>query len=1214
MSVQFILGRAGSGKTAHLLRAMIELTRTDPLGPPIFFILPRQATFQAERTLTVALGAFSRIRVVSFDQLGKEILIHCGDVGIPEVTELGRRMVIGHLLRRHQKQLKFYAGSAHRRGLATELDLAFGEFERSGIDEPALEELLNTLHTDVDAGPALRDKLFDLHLLLRAYNQYIGQEKLDPQRRLARILKRVADCSMFPGAQIFVDDFYDFTAHERRLLTAVAAASESCTISLLVDPDSEVVKNPAALTGDLGTFHRTERTYRSLTASLAQAGVSIEMTVMLRGNHRTSASDLLDIERNLFTTPGSPGYTSGATGEIAQSSGEEKTPIAIEGITATDTRAEVDAVARRIRSLIAQGMRYRQIGVLVRDLDAYHEIIHASFAEHGLPYFADRRRTAAHHPLLQLVRSALQIARHQWPHEIVMTFIKTGLAGISADDADELENYCLQHRIRGRMWQSTEPWAFTRELIRAEDETGQPILSEGARIDTLRRSVADKLTPLMAMPSPAKVSDWARCIFTMLEAFGVRPALKQWMDDAEATGDIERRSEHERVWTEFTALFDHMADLLGEELIDLTDFMDVLESGLESFDLALAPVKADEILVGQIDRTRPPELKAVFVLGLNEGSFPQTQSERRVITDRERRTLRNRNVDLDPDRERRLLDERFLAYLAFTRASEKLIVSRTVADHKRRPSSPSLFWLELQRWVPDLPVQEIARGVGIDPARIGTHRQLMTGLMRWVRSGAPESAGSFWPALYQWMVTARPPDSSDGRTPSPGTPGEGGGEGFPLLSDAGIESTAESPHPNPLPEHRERGSEIGGSTAGMQQRAWRALSYTNSAHLGPELAGQLFPWPMTVTAAQVETQAECPFRHFARYGLRLRDREQGRVSAIDLSRAYHDILENIVRDCLAAKQDWCSLKPTEANDMIRVHAAEIGRRLRGELMLSSARNRHMLRRIEINLEQTVASMCEMHRRGRYRPAFAKVKFGPNGSVPAHAITTPGGNTVHLHGQIDRVDLNDKRRAFLAVDYKTRTGALAWDDLYYGLSLQLLAYILVVSAAGEQLTGQKIAPAAVLAVQLLRSPQAVAHPSEAMSPVDPDFPLRVKPRGLIDVRAADSLDRKWAPGETSAVIQAHKKQDGEYGKLNFSDLVEKSDFDALLKHVEKRIGELADQIAGGDIAVMPYMLSRQTPCSRCEYRSVCRFEPGINRYHMLKGMKREDVLVAVTTGK
>ena len=272
MPAQFILGLAGSGKSKYLLDEMVNLIHAQPLGPPIYWLLPKQATFQAERLLTAALGAFSRVRVVSFDQLGKEILIHCGDIGIPEVTPIGRRMIIGHLLRLHQKQLKYYTASAHRAGLAAELDSTFGEFERAGLDAPALDDLLHTMESNDDA---LRDKLADLQLLLNAYNTYIGIEKLDPQRRLARILKRVDECSLLKNARFFVDDFFDFTAHERRLLTAIAGTSQHTLISLLIDPNSQAVNNPAAPLSDLSIFHRTERTYHR-PAGVAQRKISCD--------------------------------------------------------------------------------------------------------------------------------------------------------------------------------------------------------------------------------------------------------------------------------------------------------------------------------------------------------------------------------------------------------------------------------------------------------------------------------------------------------------------------------------------------------------------------------------------------------------------------------------------------------------------------------------------------------------------------------------------------------------------------------------------------------------------------------------------------------------------------------------------------------------------------------------------------------------------------
>jgi len=358
----------------------------------------------------------------------------------------------------------------------------------------------------------------------------------------------------------------------------------------------------------------------------------------------------------------------------------------------------------------------------------------------------------------------------------------------------------------------------------------------------------------------------------------------------------------------------------------------------------------------------------------------------------------------------------------------------------------------------------------------------------------------------------------------------------------------------------------------------------------PAWRGNYFRHLLYVRVAELESMAACPFQHFARYGLSLRGRDRTEVTGIDLSNAYHDILENLVRDLLQTKQDWCAMKPAEAKEMIRIHAAEIGRRLRGELMLTTARNRYLLDRIERTLEQACAAMAAMNRRGKYRPQFAGLEFGEGQTLPAYRVTTPAGEQVQLHGKIDRVDLNDKKAGFVVADYKLSAGALALDRVYHGLSLQLLMYLLVVQANGQQLVGHKLTPAAAFLLQLLRSPQAVDHPSEAIAPEDPKYHLQVKPRGVIEARAIKSLDQQFTEG-ASEVIGAYVKKDGQLGNRHNTDVAEQAEFEALLKLVQTRLGELADQVISGDISVSPYMIGRQTPCSRCEFRSVCRFGTG-----------------------
>ncbi len=1124
------------------------MLREAPLGPPIYWLLPKQATFQAERELTISLGGFTRLRIISLDLLGEEILTHCGNVGIPFVSPVGRRLIISHLLRKHQSQLKFYNQSATRPGLAAELDSTFGEFERANLTADRLDNFIHQMEPQDDNATNLRDKLHDVNLLLTHYHAYIGQDRLDPGKRLEKVLKHVANCSLLKDAAIFVDDFYDFTGFEIRLLAAVAVAAKSMDVCILADPTSAVFNNPHNIPDELSPFHRTERTYRALYFAISELKVAVNPIILLKQSHRFKSELLTHLETSLFSN------------KAATQTNENS----IRFFETPDARIEVDIAAREIQSALQSGLRLRDIVLLVRNLDDYHDLISASFHEHNLPFFADRRRSARHHPLLQFVRAAVLVALHRWPHEPMMTLLKSGLVQVEEEIADEIENYVLRHRIRGSGWTSDRPWQFKRELTRNEiDDINSATLTETSPIDDARKSLAAKLQPFTTAlpinrPLPAKfiVTE----IVKLLESFEVRQTLAKWIHDADSHGQFEQRGEHEQVWKELMELFQEIVDVLENEPIILADFLDVLDNTLENFDLALPPQVVDRILVGQIDRTRTPELKLAIVLGVNEGQFPQTARENSVLSDAERRSLQNEKFDLDPDTERLLLDEQLFAYIAFTRASSQLIVTRSHSDSAGRARNPSPFWDRLRNLFPDTAAIQVQRHLQNAPANIATPRQLVTSLMRWVRGGHLDSAPHR--ALYQWLAQ----HDCDGQ-----------------------------------PIDR------------MRYHGWKALGYSNTAQLEAEAAAKIFPSPLQATASQIETFAACPFRHFVRHGLKLRDRDDPDITAIDLSNAYHKVLEDLIGEILQSQTDWCELSDDEIGKIVQNYLTEVGRTLRGELMISSARNRYLLDRIERNLLQAIAAQREMNRRGSYRPAFASLRFGgENAKLPAHEIPTPGGKQIKLRGKIDRVDLNKKGSAFTIADYKLSAGALSLDDVFNGLSLQLLTNLLVLQACGEQLVGRKITPAAAFFLQLLRSPQNVDHPNEGMAIDHPDFHLRLKPRGLIESRAIHSLDNRTTKG-ASPVVSFFLKQDQQLGNRHNTDVAHESEFTAILNHVELKLGELADRIIAGEISITPYWINGNTPCPRCEYRSLCRFEPGINRYNKLYSMKREEVLAKLTIG-
>ena len=1181
MPVTFVMGRAGSGKTTHCFRRIVDAMRADPLGPAILWIVPKQATFMAERQLTCesALQAFSRTRVLSFDQLATDALNDCGGCANPQVTPLGRQMILGHLLRRLQPRLVYYKSSARQVGLAAEIDATFNEIQWYGtrsVEMAALIAELEASETTDAAGLPLVEKLRDLHLIYDAYHCFLGQDRLDPQRRQTQVLDLLASWPLLRGATVYVDGFLDFSDDERRTLSALARVCRNVEITLLLDPDSPTVRDPHRLPADTSLFRRTEEAYRRLWFRFAEDGVMVNEPIVLRETHRFRSNDVLEsLESSPFEEPDAKPQAAG-TG--------------ITFLVAPDRATEIECVARAIRTLLTDGMRLRDIAVLSRSLDDYAALIDATFREHGIACFVDRRRTAAHHPLLQFVRGALRVARLDWPHESVVSLLKTGLACLSPDEADELEDYVLLHRIRGGVaWESAEPWAYRRELTRHRTDEGpddpSPARLHAERVDAMRRTLHDRLRPLIVLSrgqaSPLKT--FVTTLLSLLEACGVRQSLTGWMHAAAEAGDFEQHDEHAQVWAELMSLLEQMAGLLGDEPVSAAEFSEILESGLERFDLAITPPTLDQVLVGQVDRTRTPGgLRACFVLGMNAGEFPRTARDPSVLTDADRRELRRRKIELGEGRQD-LLDERLLGYVAFTRASERLFLSRPVMGEAERAAEPSAFWQRLTEMFPAAAVVTLPPQRESNLADVWTPRQLVVSLMEWARGDERNADGKA--EAYHWLSSYRS-NHQIGHTRHP----EGSGSDPRDLGKA----------PRVGPARDPSSASLLGMTGHCDtltrtlDLAWRALSYSNDATLSPEVSAQLFTPPLDATAARLETFAACAFRHFLRYGLALTEREPPGVTGLDLSRVYHHVLQAV---------DLMDRSAPVSDDAIRSLVADIGRSLRGELMMSSARNEYLLDRVERTLREVVAAHREMLRRGSMKPARAALSFGAGAAIPPVRVTTRSGAETTIRGTIDRLDTLPDGSGLAIYDYRLGSRSLPLQEVYHGLSLQLLTGLLALAGAGR--------PAAALYLQTTRGMGSVDHPSEALDPSDPKHLLRVKPRGIVQAEFVPALDKSLEAGGKSEVIQVSINKDGRFGNRRASDVADPAEFEALLALVRRKLGELAHGVLSGEVGVRPYRIGTDTPCPSCGYRSVCRFDPSVDRYRNLPPMSREQVFTQLT---
>lgn len=1163
MATRFILGPAASGKTHRCITEIASLAAADPLGPPIFYVVPKQATFSVQRRLACAGGlpGFTRVRVLSFELLAEHVLAECGGEAIPTISARGRRMILTHLLREHADRLVVYRSAAGRVGLAQELDNTFADLERNGYDESFLVGLIEQLSAENPPADSpqtqLIGKLRDLRLLYDSYHAFLGQDRIDPHRRLRQVMSLIRGCDSVRRSRVFVDGHLDFADFDRKLIAQLALHAADVTITMLVDTDSKVAARVHLLPEDDSLFHRTELAYRRLHFAITEAGVDPLPPERLPPR-LDRPIELQTLERTVFRKA-----------EAVPAPGPEPVVTLCE---APSRREEVKHVGATVREWMRDhGMRPREIAVLCRDPSAYHDLLEAGFAEQEIPCFLDRRRSATHHPLLRLVRGAVQAVLHRFSHGTMMALLKSGLCGLSRDEADELENYILRHNIAGPAWTDPQPWAFTRSARRSDDDedpaaSADAVEVENRRYDQLRRRVMAPLTPLrqIAEATPLATNrDLTAAIFAVVQGAGADRTLSGWIEAANQANQLESAAEHEQVWGELTGLCDELVDLLGDEETTFPEFAEILETAISGFDLAITPPTLDQVIVGDIERTRFDHFKGVILVGWNEGEFPVAGSEATIIGDHERRDLLERRIILDADSKRKLLDESLLAYLGVTRATQRLCITRPIDPDDGRIAQPSPYWREVVRRLPRLGTVQVARGVCAEEA-LATRRDLVQRLARWART-SPDArvAGDVEASWYQAMTgnaTSVAPISAELR------------------------------------------------------RAWDALSYDNAAALAPATARQLFGNELHASVTRIEAFARCPYHHFMRSTVRVQQRLESDVSRLDLGNLYHQVLERLVEATIKAGQPWNpALRPPPT--VVRSVVDQLSAEFRGQLFLSTARNRFYKSQAITNCDRTIDQQYTAGSLGTLQPLATELAFGPDEDAKLEPLVvhTPAGRSVVLSGKIDRVDWYPQSGVAAVFDYKLGQRALKLPDVYHGLALQLLTYLLVVDYNGQTLAGRKLTPLAAFYVHLSRGLRSVGHPSDAEDPSTTEFVLGDPMSGLFREDGVSLLDTGLPDAGAARAFKYALKQDGE--PTANSDCATREEFDAVLKYVRAKIADLADRIIDGDIAVRPYRMGKQTPCPNCEFRAVCRFDPSRgDRYLLLDTPKRAEVMLSIMGGK
>lgn len=1139
MSLRFIVGRAGVGKT-HLCLEKIKSKMQEGSGKARILLVPEQATFQMEKMLLeyCGVGGTMDTQVLSFQRLAWRVLQETGGGIQPVIDDLGKSLVLRYIIEQNGDKLKAFRRVMDKPGFIAKLRESIAEFKVYQVAGEALTQCLEELK-----GEGIKDlhcKLEDLLLLYLAYQEYISEKYLDSDDYMRLLAEKMHSAPFLQEAEVWIDGFHGFTPLELEVVRELLIKFKQVNICLCLD--GALLKRKLSET-DL--FYPSWETYQRLQQIAQEVNCPLTTpTIIVPGPEQrfSRKMELAGLENYLATGLG-------PCPEQAE---------ALKLIAAGSRRVELEGVAQEITRLCREeGFRYKDISLLLRNIDSYENLLPVVLGEYAIPYFDDRKRPLVHHPLLDLLKGVLEVAEKGWNYEPVFRYLKTDLVPVSRQEVDLLENYCLAYGIRGGRWTDGKPWTY-RKVLTLSQEKGihtEPTKEERAflrRINKARHKASSALhTATSRLREGRQAVDYIEALYALLEELSVAKKLEHWTKTAEDEGLLEEAQIHGQVWQRFIDLVDQLVEILGPVKLTLSQFTSILDSGLESIEMGLIPPGLDQVLIGSVDRSRNPALKAVFVLGVNEGILPARYFDQRLINDEERQILSKLNLTLAPTGSQLLFSEQFIIYNALTRASDYLWVSYPLSDEEGKALSPSLLiprlagWLEaggttsaIQELIPAekglFSIEELIHPVPVLNALAQALRLAVQG----------QEIDPLWFGVYNWYL-----QQAQWREP------------LARISAALLEQNRE--------ENLTR--EEAGLLYGLNLSGGRRAQFITSI-------------------SRLEKYKACPFAHFINYGLHLQEREEFKLKSPDLGQFFHAALEEIYSALAERNQILLDLEPEEINLLVEQVVDGLIPRLQNELLLSTARYRYLTRKLKRIVLRAVTILREHERRGTFRPLGIELSFGPHGKIPGLQLNLRDGTIVEIQGRIDRVDgaVGPQGYYLRIIDYKSGSPGLSLLEVYYGLKLQLLAYLNVLLKEAPALVQQEARPGGVLYFSI-QDPFVTSDGPLPASEVEKRILKELKMKGYLlkEQEAVKAMD-----GEISGysdLIPAGLSNNGDFYK-NSDSLLSEEQFSGLCRHVEKVLAEISEEILAGRAAIQPYSYKGKKACKFCLYQAICRFDP------------------------
>ena len=1116
MSLRIIYGTTGTGKSTYIfqeiskkLKQQNNETQENNSNEPIKIITPEQFSFTEEQKLLDFANTNSVLNaeVVTFNRMAYRILEEVGGKTRNHLSKSGRAMMLDNILLTQKKDFSFLGKSDENvEMIATQIT----ELKKHNVSINSLKETTDNIQ-DI----YLKKKLQDICTIYEAYTSKIKNQYIDENDELTILSEQLDKSTQFKNCNIYLDEFAGFTLQEYEIIRKLMRNSKTLTVSICAD-NLESNTNP-----DNDIFYANKQTANRLIKIAKEENIRIEEPVCLNHTLRFKTQELQHLAKNMAQ----PFYNK-----------YEKEPQNIFMFLANNPYSEIEHVASEITKLVKdKGYRYEEIAVITKDIATYGSLCKAIFKGYKIPVFIDEEKNLSDNVFIKFILSLLDIFVKNWSYEAVLGYIKTGFTSLNQNEISLLENYSLKWGIKGSKWYANE-WNFYDET----DEEKQIILYARERV----------VEPLLKFKEQLKGLKTVKQITQALNKFiisnNVAEILEKKIIHLQEINELEKANEYITSWKIIMDLFKELINILSDENITFERYSKILKIGFESSHLGAIPATADQVIIGDTDRSRTHKVKAVFIIGLNDGTFPGNHKDEGFLDDCDREELKEHGIELAKGTMEQLYDDNFNIYKAFTTAEEKLYLSYVSSDAEGKSLRPSILLNKIKRMFPML--REESDVVERKSEILLTNTTFDELLIQLRRFQEGEEIEKIWFQIYKYYQIYEPE---------------------------------------------------------KLENSLKALQYKNIPEkIKQDNLEKLYGKTLKASVSKLEQYEACGFSYYLKYGLKLKEQNTFKVESIDTGNFMHEVIDSFFT---YIEEKGLHVKELSEEQIEIITKEIVDDKLtlkKYDIFQSIPKYRVLAQRLKRVITKSMKYIIDSLKYSEFEVLGHEVEFKQGKEYPPITFELSNGRKVEITGKIDRIDIAKTANGdyIRIIDYKSSVKNIDLNEVLAGLQLQLLTYL---DAACKM---EDVLPGGVFYFPLI-DPLLNCDKELTEEQIKEELQKQFKMKGLIlaDVNIVKKMDTNLTSGNSN-IVPAYINKDGEVSDK--SSTLNRKQFENLQEYMEKIIKQISEEILSGNIGINPYynVQSKKTPCEYCNYKSICQFNQTTkNNYRYITNASKEYIL-------